>query len=192
MIHNELFMPRPAGATDFEDSPVCAALESLFGEPKFDPLEYFHESGMYRRCPNTRYKFSRDQFIGMCVVLAVHELPLLIDTNFVDGRDIMPPSVTGHVKRCKGFKASWFEDAWLWGEIWVHAKCTPRKESNQLILMMMTAEDKFLKYWCDINPHWRESIIDYWISWRNEPEMAARIIAAIEIKLSIYLNTLRR
>lgn len=186
MIYNELSIPRPTGATDFEDSPVCAALVVLFDEPEMvKATEYFDDRGMYQRCPDSKYTVSRDQFIALCVVLAVKKLPMLIDVGSVDGYDIMPPSVKGHVKRCKGLKASFLQDAWLWGEIYVHATFTPLAESNQLIFMMWFADDKFLKHWCKTNFFWKESITNYWCNWRGEPEITALMIAAIEKRIAL-------
>lgn len=175
------------GVTDNEDSPVAAALAVMFDLPiaaQVDELEYFNEFGMYQRCNNSKYLFSRDQTIMLTTLFRLRNRSQLVSLSHVDGKDIFPPGVRGHVRRCKGETARWHQDQWLWMDVWFHAVHDPRGESNQLIAMMWFADDKFIKWWCENNQYWRESITDYFCGWRDEPELAVVMIAAIEKRIS--------
>lgn len=173
------------GASDLEDSPVAAGLCTIFDYPiEIDPLLYFNKNGMYQRCADSKYFFSRDQTIPLIALLRIKGLSHLVSLDHVDGKDVFSPSVKGHIKRCQGGKASWLQDTWLWLDVWFHAKVKPLEEPNQLIVMMWFADPKYLKWWCANNPHWEMSIEIYWISWRNEPELAALMIAAIKFRIA--------
>lgn len=172
------------GVTDNEDSPVAAALAVMFAVPvEVDPLLYFNEFGLYQRCENSKYLFSRDQTIMLATLFRLKNKSHLVSLNHVDGKDLFPPSTRGHIRRCKGEEARWHQDQWLWMDVRFHATCTPRGESNQLIAMMWFADPAYLKWWCANNHLWRESIIDYFCGWRAEHELANLMIATIEKRI---------
>jgi hypothetical protein len=136
---------------------------------------------MYQRCADSKYLFSRDQTICLVAGLYLKGMSDFVSLDRVDGKDIFSPSVKGHIKRCQGGKASWFQDAWLWLDVWFHAKVKVLEEPNQLLCMMMVHPDKkYLKWWCANNPHWEMSIDVYWRGWRGEPELAELMIKKIK------------
>lgn len=186
MKFNERGMPRPNGSTDFEDSPVCAALILLFNCEGFESIkavDYLNAAGNYQRCPDSKYTISRDQYIALVVLFGIQKLPWFIGEEFIDGKDIIPPSVKGHRNRCKGVQSTILQNAWLWMDVWFHATYTPRGESNQLILMMWFAHDDYLIWWCENNSLWQESITDYWYTWRGERDLADAMIARIQLRI---------
>jgi hypothetical protein len=176
-----------AGSSDLEDSSMAAGLcafTNYFGNITVSLNNYFDSKGFYRRCENSQYLFSRDQTICFLAGLWAQKYPKWkIDLKFVNGKDIMPPSVQGHVRRCKGLKSTWFQDQWLWAELYFSAKFKPMDELNQLFAMMLIADPKFLKWYCKNNKVWRESLRSYWCNWRNEPEFCEHFIKHIESKL---------
>lgn len=163
---------------------MAAGLCAVFDYPlKFNISEYVTEELQYRRCPDSKYLFSRDQAICLMAGLYKRHYEFFVSADYINGKDILSPSVRGHIRRCQGLTASWLQDKWLWLDIWFHATCTPRGESNQLLCMMMIADPKFLKHWCEANSFWEFSIRDYWGSWRQEPELAELMIRTITEKI---------
>ncbi len=185
ILNNDGFL-QFTGVSDAEDSPVASCLNELFSIGfKIDAETYIKENGMYQRCANSKYLFSRDQTICLFTLLKLQGMEHLVSLDRVDGKDLFSPSVRGHERRCKGLKASWFQDKWLWLDIWYHATFTPREEPNQLLCMMTIADPKFLKYWCRVNPLWQFSILDYFITWRDEIDLAAIMITKIKAVISV-------
>lgn len=170
------------GASDLEDSSMAAGMCALFEYPiEFDILNHLWPDGMYRRCRNSRYLFSRDQ--ALCLVAGLYKrgFSQYVGLERVDGKDLFNPAARGHIKRCQSKKAWWFQDFFLRLEILAHALVTPLGEPNQLICMMMVHPDrKYLKLWCYLNSEWRKSINLYWRNWRGEPELAELMIIRIE------------
>jgi hypothetical protein len=169
------------GASDLEDSSMAAGMCALFNYPIAVNMQlYFRADGMYQRCNNSVYTFSRDQ--TLCIVAGLYKrgLDTLVDIHRVDGKDWFSPANRGHTLRCKGLTASWFQDLWLKAEILFHAKFTPLAEPNQLICMMMIHPDKaYLRLWCKVNLTWAEAIEQYWCGWRNEPLLASLMCSKI-------------
>ena len=171
------------GSSDLEDSSMAAGMCVLFDYPiEVDLRKYIKPNGMYQRCNNSKYLFSRDQTICLVAGLSKVKLGLHSKSNLwrVDGKDWFSPANKGHIRRCDGLKASWFQDLWLKAEIMFHAKFTPLDEPNQLICMMLIAKIKYLKLWVRHNKKWRESIRTYWEGWRNEPYLSHLMIEKIE------------
>lgn len=176
------------GASDSEDSSMFVGMLATFGFPiQTDFNKYINSSGKYQRCLNPKYDFSRDQFVPFIAGLKAQGLTHLVNQDRVTGKDLMPPSVKGHERRCKGLDSNWFQDAWLMADVYVHAWITPLGEPNQLISMMMVADPKFLRAWCKLNKQWRDSILNYWClndgAWRGERELAYKMISVIEEKI---------
>lgn len=140
---------------------------------------YFDKDLIVRSPDEYKFDLSRDQWI--CFVAAAPKD--LIDRKYVNGVDIMSPTVSGHEKRCKGEKASLWEDIWLWGDMIAHAKFTPLKEPNQILIMAKKAGK--LKQYCWLNPKWRKALRSYWIDTRAKPEveLCEHIIAHIELEI---------
>lgn len=179
------------GATDLEDSSMAVGMCALFDcLPAVDIFNYFNRDsfdmlGTYRRCLNSKYLFSRDQTICFVVALLKANMTDLVSLDRVDGKDIFSPSVRGHINRCMGLNAYFYQDWWLWLDVWFHATCASRSEPNQLLCMMMIADPKYLKWWVENNHDWEFSITDYWCGWRNEPELAEMMIAKIKERISV-------
>ena len=170
------------GSTDLEDSSMAAGMCVLF-EYILDEIDlnlYIKKDGMYQRCNNSKYLFSRDQTI--CLVSVLSEQFVSLDR--VDGKDFFSPSDKGHIQRCKGQQASWFQDAWFWAELAFSAKVKPLDELNQLFCKMMIADVKFIKWYCDNNSQWRDSLRNYWCDWRNEKDFCEHVINVIENRIN--------
>lgn len=192
MIFDELGLPRVTGASDLQDSAALAGMMSIFEWPKKIQLTNyvvrtptFHG---YVRHPNEiKYDFSRDQAICLLAGFAYYRQYNWVDESFISGKDILSPSVRGHIQRCKGLQASWFQDLWFWADLAFSAKFKPLDELNQLFCMMMVADSKFIKWYCRNNPQWPTAIKNYWCegagAWRAEPELAQLMIKKINERI---------
>ncbi len=181
-----LGLPQENGASDLQDSARLAGIMTVFNYPNFLPLSPYIQIWpfQYMRHPLERkYDFSRDQAICFFAGLWANSAFTLVDMDGVTGSDIWSPAAKGHIERCKGGKASWFQDLWFWAEIYYHAKYTPLEEPNQILCMMMVADTKFLRKWVALNPVWEKSVTDYWCGSRGEPELAHLIIETIKRRL---------
>ena len=171
-----------SGATDLEDSSMAAGMCALFNYPiEVDLNLYFKPDGMYQRCNNSVNTFSRDQTI--CLVSVLNKQFVSLDR--VDGKDFFSPSDKGHIARCKGQQASWLQDTWFWAELYFSAKYKPLDELNQLFAKMMVADKRFIKWYCQANPQWRDSLRNYWCDWRDEKDFCEHIIKVIEKRAGI-------
>lgn len=180
MIYDEYGQVKFNGVDDYEDGPVAAFLDYVFGSKNIAPSNnYLKEDGRYRRCVGSKYLFSRDQTICLVAYLYFIGRGDLVSLDRVDGKDIFGPANRGHILRCQNKKASWFQDQWLKVEILFHAYFTPTEESNQLIAMMWVAGEDYLKLWVKHNPMWQDSITLYFDSWRAEKELADSMIKQI-------------
>lgn len=199
---DEYGLPIVNGATDKQDSAVIAGLMTIFKYPiEVDMMKYIlpamtgikdrdsdtihmFDRPIYVRHPH-EYKFnlSRDQFLLLSSGLHIQGHGNLVTVDLVNGIDVLSPAVFGHVRRCKGQKANWFQDGWLWFDVWCHAKFNKASEPNQLLAMMLIADKKYLKWWTSNNPEWKRSIRKYWYTedgaWRNEKDLAELMIAYI-------------
>lgn len=204
MILNSYDLPKPNGASDWQDSPVIAGLTTIFDfKPAvirklddrgisiivpFAPIQMnkfvrFKDDKMYyvRDVFDEKYDMSRDNVIELVGGLAYQGQQVYVSTDYVTGKDWLPPSAQGHFLNCKGAHSTWFQDLWLKGDIMFHAKCTPLGEPNQIIAMMMCHPNKvsLLRAWTKANPRWEESITLYWCGWRAEPELALWMVTVI-------------
>lgn len=206
MIFDELGLPRDNGASDRQDSARLAGILTLFDWPqKIDLREYGtpKEEFLYRdkitghlsrqvswkylnayvRHPaEYKYDFSRDQAICLIAGLS-RQFPsdFWINAKYITGNDFLSPSVKGHIQRCKGLKASWWQDQWLKAEILISAKFSPLGEPNQILCMCVVAGPEWVKRYCKANPQWKRAIEIYWKeSYRNEPELCDHMIQKIE------------
>lgn len=191
---------KPNGADDWEDAPVITTLAILFLTRSMlvtwpDMRDFIGPDGKYRRCENPKYDTSRDQTLCLMLGLHLQGYKALVDLDRVNGRDIFAPGDRGHIKRCQGLRASWFENLWLVGEILWYRMFTPLDESNQLICKMWIAGDFYLKLWTKWNSKWEQSINRYWFegyindkgeregAWRDEKFLAEQMILQIKTRL---------
>lgn len=200
MIFDDLGLPRVSGASDLQDSAALAGIMTAFGWPRKIYLSYYVlKPGRYVRHPDEiKYDFSRDQAICLMAGLRVQsqskefenatDFKKCIDEDFITGKDILSPSVKGHFRRCRGESASFLQDAWFWADLWFSAKFKPLDELNQLFCMMKVADKKFMRYYCEANPQWREALRIYWYkdegAWRDEKDLCEWMIN--EIHKEIY------
>jgi hypothetical protein len=198
------------GASDLEDSSMAAAMCVVFDYPievslsKYLKQPYYEWYSMYQRCDNSKYLFSRDQTLCLVAGLYLKGMSDFVGLERVDGHDVFSPANKGHVKRCQGLKASWFQDLWFWADLAFSAYVKPLEELNQLFCMMMIADVKFMKWYCKANPRWREALRQYWYegymvkkiredgsgfiwikegNWRDEKEFCEHMICKIEERI---------
>lgn len=189
MIFDRYGLPRDHGASDYQDSARLAGMAVLFGLHPEIPLNFYViKKGFYVRHPHEYiYSMSRDQSICLFAGLWAQKRFDLIDSDYGTEGDLVSPGVRGHFRRCARLGSTWFQDAWLMADVYVHAWITPTAEPNQLIAQMMTAEPKFMRMWCKLNGSWRLSIRLYWSegdgSWRGERELAEKMIQVIEERI---------
>lgn len=188
MIFDELGLPRDTGATDLQDSARLAGVMTVFGWPQRVPLEKYVVTiptvgtTFYVRHPlEHKYDFSRDQAICLLAGLRKAGMYHLIDKKYIDGKDWFSPSHNGHVRICHGLKPRFYQNLWFMVDITYNILFTPKSESNQLLCMLMVHPNKFyLRFWLKFNKHWKQSITDYWCSWRGEERLARHMIEVLE------------
>jgi hypothetical protein len=184
MKFDSLNLPQENGASDLQDSARLAGIMAVFNyypNGKFD-LSLYLKNGKYVRHPSEyKYTFSRHQTLCFVAGLFVQGWRDLVDLKYVDGKDLFMPSHRGHIEICKGDTANWFQNLWTWVDVLMAAHFKKMDEPNQILCRMMLNPDKtHLKYWLKNNDKWRESILEYWCGWRNEPELAEHMIKKLE------------
>lgn len=174
------------GATDLEDSSMAAGLCAVFGHSTQSDLTIYINpvTNMYQRCDNTKYLFSRDQTIPLVAGLYSKNLAFLVSAERINGKDILSPSVRGHIRICQGLKPYWHQTLNFKLDLWFSATFKPRDELNQLFCMLLVHPDKSLiKWYCEMNPFWQLAIQDYLCGWREESELAELMIDNIKNRL---------
>lgn len=182
--------PKVNGASDYEDSSHLAGILKITDHPEFvDCVNYiFNENGKYayKRCPDSKYDFSRDQFILLAAGLIKQYDGHLVNLDYVNGKDIMPPSVHGLIRIAHGKKPRFYQSIWLKLEISWHSYFQPLDEPFQIIALCLVYGDEYLKLWTGKNKLWMWSIRRYLCeldgAWRNEPELAEFVIEKINKK----------
>ena len=185
MILDNLGLPKIQGADDFNDSAMFAGMLEAFNWPQYIPLKmYVVSRGKYTRHPReSKYKFSRDQTIPLFAGLQRLGLAALVDPDYKTEGDFISPDVRGHIRRCAGLTATWYQDAALWLAMLYHIYVNPEHESNQILCMLwIHHDDKYLKYFCN-NYKYERSIRDYWENWRQESEFAEHMIKVIRERI---------
>jgi hypothetical protein len=157
--------PKVTNASDLEDSSHLAGILAIFEHPEaVDCGKYvFAEEpkAIYKRHPDSIYDFSRDQFICVAAGLIKQGHLEYVNLDYVNGIDIMPPSVRGLVRIAHNKKPYWFQSLWLKGEIYWHSYLQPLDEPNQIIALCSVYGDKYLKLWTKHNKFWEWSITFY-------------------------------
>ncbi len=179
---DNLGLPKDNGASDLQDSSRLAGVMALFCHPIKVPIQlYVISKGKYVRHPREYiYTFSRDQTICLFAGLTVSGFSPLIDPDYKTEGDLVDPGTRGHIRRCAGLQATWFQNTWLKAALLFHAIFTPLDEPNQMLCMAMIAGDEYVKLWANHNPKWAQSIIEYWGGWRNELELAHLMIHKVQ------------
>jgi hypothetical protein len=191
-------IPKDSGASDWQDSSRLAGMMVIASHPKSPDCSRYIVNGNPVRCPidekaNNPRQFSRDQMICLAAGLSLQgrkDLCLNMlkkaeknkfrapnDMNddgtikFLGG-DPMSPSAVNHLRMCAGLSGSWWGLRFLKLDIWYNCNYTPTREPNQLITMCVIAGPEYVREYKNSNPLWKESLIEYWSKWRNEPELA--------------------
>lgn len=185
MLIDDMGLPRDNGASDLQDSSRLAGIMTTFGMQPWIPLEKYivERDGKktYTRHPaQFVYDFSRDQALCLMAGFYFHGQYKLVDRELITGKDWMSPSNWGHINRCQNKKAWFFQDWWLWIDVWYAAKYDKLGEPNQLLSMLMVADKKFLKYWLKKNELWKMAITGYWNGWRFEPKVSEAMIKLLQ------------
>lgn len=102
-------------------------------------------------------------------------------------RDILSPSHIGHLILCAKVYPLYpfLIFSWMWmllDLIWT-TKVTPTKESNQPIMMFLTAGKLWIKAFNWLQPDWRDTVRAYWGGWRDQSEIGETLIKTIEESL---------
>jgi hypothetical protein len=172
MIFDEIYkLPKPNGASDYNDSSHLAGLLAVIDHPKaVDCRDYVVDRtidrdtvmGRYTRHPSeSRYDFSRDQAIMIMSGLIAQGRNEYVNLSFINGRDILPPSVRGIPRIAHGKKPRFYQSWWLKGEIYWHSYLQPLDEPNQIIALCSVYGDEYLKLWTKQNKLWEWSINFY-------------------------------
>jgi len=183
MRFDELNLPIEDNASDKQDSARLAGFLTVVEWPiKIELQKYLKSipngsnvySFKYVRHPYEYiYDLSRDQYV--CLIAGYKKLGFencYVSREFVNGKDYMSPTIAGHEQRCKGLKASLWQDAWFAADIIAYAiECLwNRDEPNQLLCMVDIAGPKWTKFFCAITP-WKKALTKYWITTRARPEV---------------------
>lgn len=188
MKTNTLGYPRVNGANDFEDSSHLAGILAITEHSVAVDLTQYVTKDKYIRCPDSKYDFSRDQFIVLAVGLIKQGRADLVSLDLVNGKDIMPPSVQGLVRIAKGKKPRFYQSLWLKAEIYWHSYIQPLEEPNQIIALCSAYGDEYLKLWTKHNQLYIWSVRRYWSEldgfWRDEADLAEHIINYISSKIA--------
>lgn len=196
-------LPVDSGASDEKDSSRLAGLLALFHHSSAPSLkEYVILNSIPVRHPtraNNPFDFSRDQLICLSAGIwsqghydicnnlyqqATHSFCRAPNwkeddgTRKLFGGDILLPHHMNHLKRCAGKKISF--DPLLILDIIFNALFTPKRESNQLLSLVIVAGPAYVRFYKKITPQWREALLLYWSGWRNEKELALFLIDKIE------------
>jgi hypothetical protein len=189
-------LPKPNGATDYNDSSHLAGMLAVTNHHKQVDCENYivdrivdRDTALakYVRHPHEqRYDFSRDQYIPLACGLIAQNKRHMVNESFITGRDLLPPSVKGIRRRARLSEPYWYQKLWFKAEILWHSYLQPLDEPNQIICLCSVYGDEYLKLWTKHNKLWKWSLRRYWSQldgdWRNEPELAEHIIEYVEKK----------
>lgn len=192
-------IPRDTGATDLEDSARLAGMLAVADmRPLPLPGMYLNKQGELARHKDSELSFTRDQLIPLAYYHA--SIPNYVDmqayyqmeyklikacNSFTapNGKDFLAPHHKAYLKKSvyqSEFEPSSLAKACLIAEIYWHAFYQRGlSEPNQLICMLLTFGDEYVRMWKSVNKNWEESINMYWCGWRNEPELAKKLINII-------------
>ena len=184
--------PKPNGASDFDDSSHLAGILVLTDHPQAPDMRQYVEFELlgsnkplrYRRNPWTKVDCSRDQGILIMCGLLKQGHNELVRTDFINGKDILLPSVHGIETIAKGQNPTWAQKKTF--ELELDFKC--RNEGSMIGEPFQDFSKAWaygeLKQWTTKNYLWDVAILNYLRGgpnkWRNEPELAEFVIQKIE------------
>lgn len=180
--------PRIAGATDFADSAHLAGILALTDHPQQVDCRMYVNGQDYIRGPgDISYDDSRDAMVLLMCGLLVQGHKDLVRTDFIHGKDFLPPSVHGIESIAKTGSASWLQREDF--ELEISAKCITEGsmigEPFQDMAKAIVYDE--LKMWTTENYLWDVAIYRYLCGgdckWRNEPELCEWVISAIEKRI---------
>ena len=191
-------LPRPNGATDYNDSSHLAGMLAVTNHPEQVPCEKYVVARIvdrdtaianYTRHPlESRYDFSRDQATMLMAGLIAQGYNDFVNLSFITGRDLLPPSVRGMVRIAQGKRPYFYQSIWLKLEIYWHSYFQPLEESNQIIALCSVYGDEYLKLWTKHNKLWKWSVRRYWgaldCEWRDEKELGEHIVSYVERRIT--------
>jgi hypothetical protein len=116
-----------------------------------------------------------------------NELNIHLEPKAWYDRDILSPSHIGHLILCAKVYPLYpfLIFSWLWMTLdllWT-TKVTPTKESNQPIVMFITAGKFWVKAFNWLQPNWRDTVRSYWGGWRDQSEIGEALIKKVEENL---------
>lgn len=192
-------LPKPNGAGDWADSSHLAGFLAVIDHPQQVNclnyvIEHFNKDHFelrykYVRHPDEkRFDFSRDQAIMLMCGLIVQGHPSLASLDYIDGKDLLPPSVRGIERIARYRKPTLLQSLWFKAEILWHAYVQPLDEPCQIIAMCRVYGREYLRLWTKHNKLWRWSIRRYWSqldgAWRGEHDLAEYAIRYVESEIS--------
>jgi len=185
MRFDEYGYPAPNGSTDSEDSSHLAGVLEITKHPQAVDCSMYVFDRRYFRCVNPKYDLSRDQAWLLMVALLLQGRNDLVRTEFINGKDIIYPSLKGVETIAKRGKPYFWQYYWAKLEVYIHAKFQPLKEPFQTIAACEVYG--LYEFWTKHNKLWKWSIYRYWSqldgAWRGEPELAEHIIRYVESKV---------
>lgn len=170
------------GATDAEDSSHLAGILALTDHPQAVDMRLYvdPDTSQYIRCPNSKYSVSRDQSIMIMCGLLKQGRNSLVRTDYINGKDILLPSVHGIETIAKTGKATWLQRQCLLAELKFDGDSIEEPFQN----MAKAWAYGELKTWTEINPNWDVACYNYLAGgknkWRGEFELFKYVIKKIE------------
>lgn len=170
----------------------------------FNGVRYPHEDPTGNKSSNNPKNYTRDQEI--CIAAALLKMSCPVPTlrllgelrrrryrgqnvekdipgstkKFPDGADLFLPHHVNHMRICANENSLIIGKIFLAADVIFNAIFSPRRESNQILCMLMTAGPRWVKFYKLVTPQWKLAIEDYWCGWRNEPELAQMLIDKVK------------
>jgi hypothetical protein len=179
--------PKPNGASDWEDSSHLAGILVLIDHPQAPDMMKYYDGSKYIRCIGSKYDCSRDQGVMIMSACLKQGFKGLVNIKYINGKDILLPSVHGIQSIAETGKYSWLQSKTL--ELEIDFKC--RNEGSMIgepfqdmvkcmAYDLATGGNYWLKMWTTKNYLWDLAILKYLRAgddrWRNEPELAEYVI----------------
>jgi hypothetical protein len=199
MRFDEYGYPCINGSSDSEDSSHLAGILAITEHPQAVSLTRYifikdmtakKKEPIYQRCVASKHDFSRDQAWLLMVGLLKQakkdeQLNDLIKTEYITGKDFVPPSLHGVETIAKRGKPYFWQYLWAKLEVYIHAKFQPLEEPFQTIAACEAYG--LYKFWTENNKLWKWSIKRYLSeldgAWRDEKELCEHIINYVESRL---------
>jgi hypothetical protein len=172
--------PKPNGASDWDDSSHLAGILVLTDHPQAPDMRQYVSGNKYIRNPWTTVDCSRDQGILIMCGLLKQNHEGLVRTSYINGKDILLPSVHGIETIARYGLPTWLQRKCFEIELKFDGESIEEPFQN----MAKAWAYGELKLWTEINKKWDVAILNYLRGgrnkWRNEPELAEFVISKIE------------